>query len=486
MVLVPRLLATSFGAADSALSVTVVVLIAASAVLALAETSLVRMSKSRAKALVDDGHRGARSLRRLVEDPDAFLTPILLLVLLCQLVAATLIGVLAEHLFGTIGVVVATACEVILIFVLGEAVPKSWAVRNADRAALMTAPVVTAIVSFPPIKVISASLVGVARLLTPGMRKGDDQPDVTESELLAMADVAVAEDVIESEERALIHSIIEFGDTIVREVMVPRPDVTAVSADFGTGAALEVAIAAGFSRLPVFEESLDDVVGIAYTKDLVRAVRAGSESLSVRQFARPAHYVPETKRVAPLLREMQAQQYHLAVVVDEYGGTAGVVALEDLIEELVGEIVDEFDVSEPLIQPVSDAEYRISGQMAVDELNDLLRSALPVGDWDSIGGLLMSELGHIPVAGESVDAGDHVLTAEQVQGRRIRTVSLRRIDGQPLMGSTEGDEEPTSYSNGPAERPGIAEPHRGRRGFALEASSAPPSTPRISEPDPRP
>lgn len=212
MVLVPRLLATSFGAADSALSVTVVVLIAASAVLALAETSLVRMSKSRAKALVDDGHRGARSLRRLVEDPDAFLTPILLLVLLCQLVAATLIGVLAEHLFGTIGVVVATACEVILIFVLGEAVPKSWAVRNADRAALMTAPVVTAIVSFPPIKVISASLVGVARLLTPGMRKGDDQPDVTESELLAMADVAVAEDVIESEERALIHSIIEFGE----------------------------------------------------------------------------------------------------------------------------------------------------------------------------------------------------------------------------------------------------------------------------------
>ncbi|HLI45529.1 MAG TPA: hemolysin family protein, partial [Acidimicrobiales bacterium] len=332
-----------FGGADVGILVAVLVLIGASAVLALAETGLTRMSRPKAKALVDARHHGARALLRLVEDPERFLAPVLFLALLCQLVAATLVGVVAARLLGAWGVAVATAFEVVVIFVFGEAVPKQWAVRHADRAALLAAPVISVVVGFPPVRWISGLLIGIARAITPGGRDPSrGGSDVTESELLAFADVAVEDEAIEEGERTLIHQIIGFGDTIAREVMVPRPDVVAVDAATPAEAVLELAIRAGYSRIPVYRETIDDVTGVAFTKDLVRAVREGRDSVPVGEVAREVHCVPETKRVAPLLREMQRERYHLAVVIDEYGGTAGVVTLEDLIEELVGEIVDEF------------------------------------------------------------------------------------------------------------------------------------------------
>ena len=432
----------SFTGADGALLVAVFVLIAGSAILSLAETGLTRTSRARAKSLDDAGQRGARSLRRLVEEPEAFLAPILLLVLLFQLVAATLVGVIAAQVFGPIGVAVATAFEVVVIFVFSEAVPKQWAVRHSDRAALLAAPLVTTLVRFPPTRVVSGALIGLARLITPGGRSARSAPDVTESELLAFADVAALDEAIESDERILIHSIIEFGDTIVREVMVPRPDVVAVENSVEAGAVLERAIEAGYSRIPVFNQSLDDVIGIAFTKDLIRAARSGKEHCPVSQLCRPANYVPETKRVAPLMREMQAGQFHLAVVIDEYGGTAGVVTLEDLIEELVGEIVDEFDVDEPLIVPLGGGQFRVSSKMDVDEVNELLGADLPAGDWDSIGGLVLAISGHVPSEGESIEVDGHLLVAEKLQGRRIGSVRIARLAGPPLhSGPRNPDQE---------------------------------------------
>jgi CBS domain containing-hemolysin-like protein len=432
----------SFTGADGALLVAVFVLIAGSAILSLAETGLTRTSRARAKSLDDAGQRGARSLRRLVEEPEAFLAPILLLVLLFQLVAATLVGVIAAQVFGPIGVAVATAFEVVVIFVFSEAVPKQWAVRHSDRAALLAAPLVTTLVRFPPTRVVSGALIGLARLITPGGRSARSAPDVTESELLAFADVAALDEAIESDERILIHSIIEFGDTIVREVMVPRPDVVAVENSVEAGAVLERAIEAGYSRIPVFNQSLDDVIGIAFTKDLIRAARSGKEHCPVSQLCRPANYVPETKRVAPLMREMQAGQFHLAVVIDEYGGTAGVVTLEDLIEELVGEIVDEFDVDEPLIVPLGGGQFRVSSKMDVDEVNELLGADLPAGDWDSIGGLVLAISGHVPSEGESIEVDGHLLVAEKLQGRRIGSVRIARLDGPPMhSGPRNPDQE---------------------------------------------
>ncbi len=404
----------------------VVVLLAASAVLALSETSLVRMSRVKALALEDDHRRGARQLVRLVEQPEKFLNAILLLVLVCQLVVATLVGIVAEHWFGAWGVAAATFFEVIVIFVLAEALPKNWAVQNPERSALLAAPFVSSVVRFPPIRGISAALVSLADLLT-GPRRGHSA--VSESELLAMADVAMEEQVIETEEHALIHSIIEFGDTVVREVMVPRPDMRTVDADLTVSEALEVALEAGYSRLPAHDGNIDDVVGIAYIKDLVRSERAGLGADPVRGHVREGHFVPESKRVAGLMREMQERQYHLAVVVDEYGGTAGLVTLEDLIEELVGEIVDEFDVEEPPFVPLGHGEASVSARLAVDELNDLIHAELPTGSWDTVGGLLFGLLGKIPTEGEWVDVDEVRLVAERVQGNRIGRIRIVAVPG---------------------------------------------------------
>jgi len=192
----------------------------------------------------------------------------------------------------------------------------------------------------------------------------------------------------------------------------------------------------------VFNQSLDDVIGIAFTKDLIRAARSGKEHSPVSQVCRPANYVPETKRVAPLMREMQAGQFHLAIVIDEYGGTAGVVTLEDLIEELVGEIVDEFDVDDPLIVPLGGGQFRVSGKMDVDEVNELLGADLPAGDWDSIGGLVLAVSGHLPSEGESVEVDGHLLVAEKLQGRRIGSVRIVRLHGPALhTGPKNPDQE---------------------------------------------
>src|SRR5437588_5437462 len=390
----------------------------------MSETALTHTNKVRAIALEEEGDKRAASLARLVEHPERFLNPVLLVLLACQMVVATLVGLLGDR-FGTWGVVTGIAFEVIVIFVFAEAAPKTWAVQHPDRAALLSARPIAALVRFAPLHLISRGLIGLANVIIPG--KGlKEGPFVSEEELLAMADVAEQEEVIEREERALIHSIIEFGDTVVREVMVPRPDMVSVAAGTTVRDVLEIAMAAGYSRIPAYEQNIDDIVGIVYVKDLFRA---GDEAADrpVREFVRPAHFAPETKRVSELMREMQSEKFHMAIVVDEYGGTAGLVTLEDLIEELVGEIVDEYDVEEPNIEPLPGGDVRVNGRMPIDEVNELTHADFPEGDWDTVAGLFFNLLGHVPTEGETVDFNGHRLRAEKVQGRRIGRVRISKL-----------------------------------------------------------
>jgi putative hemolysin len=429
---------TGFHTEDIVLVIVIAVLLAASGLLALAETSLVRMSRIKAKSLADEKRRGAKQLARLVEQPAKFLNPILLLVLICQLVSATLVGVVAAHLLGGLGVLVGAAFEVIVIFVFFEAVPKNWAVHNPERAALLSAPVVTTLVRFPPIRVVSAFLIGLANLIIGRPASGDDdaiRPSyITDSELKAMADVAHEENVIEGGEREFIHSVIDFGDTVVREVMVPRPDMVAVEAETTITNALETALAAGYSRLPVHEQQIDDVVGIAYTKDLIRAERAGKGEQAVQGNARPPVFIPESKEVSALLRQMQEEKFHMAIVVDEYGGTAGLVTLEDLLEELVGEIVDEFDVEGPEVEEMADGSVIVSARYSVDDADDLLDAELPKGAWDTVGGLMMDLVGRVPDSGEVVESDGFRFTALEVRGRRIGRIKIERtVELEPEM-----------------------------------------------------
>lgn len=424
--------------ADWLIATAVAVLFLLSIVLAAAETALTRVSKAKAQALAETAGKRGEILLSLVEHQE-WLNPTLLVVLSTQLVQSTLLGVLAARLFGAWGVVTATVINVTLFFVVAEVAPKTWAIQHTDRAALASARPIKALANWAPLRLLSRGLIGLTNVILPGkgLKRG---PYTSEEELLAVADLAVQDDVIEAEERRLIESVIELGDTVVREVMVPRTDMVTVTAQFRVVDAMEVVILNGYSRIPACGEGIDDIIGIVHAKDLMRAERDGHEERTVAELARPAEFVPETKRVAELLREMQLRRFHMAIVVDEYGGTAGLVTLEDIIEELLGEIVDEFDVEDAMIEPLPGGDVRVNARMSLDEVNDLIHAQLPEGDWDTIGGLLLSELGHVPVEGEVVEVDGWQLTAQRVQGRRIGRVRLHRIHAfDPAAPPAAGD-----------------------------------------------
>jgi len=407
----------------AAILVAVFLLTLLSVVLAAAETALTRVSKAKAQALAETNPKRGEVLLGLVEHQE-WLNPTLLVALAAQLVQAALLGVLADDLFGAIGIVVVTALNVTLFFVVAEVAPKTWAIQHTERAALYAARPIRALARFWPLRLISRGLIGLTNVILPG--KGLKQgPFVSEEELLAIADMAVEDEVIEAEERQLIESLLDFGDTVVREVMVPRPDMVTVQGDFRISDVVEVAILNGFSRLPVTGSSIDDVIGVAYLKDLVRVERDGHGGDPVGSIARPPRFVPETKRVSVLLGEMRTERVHLCVVVDEHGGTAGLVTLEDLIEELVGEISDEYDVVEPEVCWGPDGSAVVPGATPVDEVNERLGIDVPEDeDYDSIGGFVLHELGHVPVAGEGVDVDGHRLVVDRMDGNRIERVRV--------------------------------------------------------------
>jgi CBS domain containing-hemolysin-like protein len=396
-----------------------------SAVLALAETSFTKMSRIRALALEEEGRKNASKLAKLLETPERTINSVLLLLLVCQFTAATLVGVLVEAA-GPAGVILGTVGEVVVFFVFSEVAPKTYAIQNTDKAALGLTPLLWWMTRFAPLRGLTSGLIGFANVVLPG--RGIKQgPFVTEEDLRTMANVAADEEVIEREERRLIHSIFEFGDTVVREVMLPRPDMIAIEADATIEQGIEKAIEAGFSRLPAYDETTDNIIGLVYVKDLVRSARGGEGDKPVRSQLRDAVFVPEQKRVAELLREMQSQQFHMAIVVDEYGGTAGLVTLEDLLEEIVGEITDEYDVEGPGIERLPNGALRVPGQLPINDLNEELRVELPDDEWDTVGGLVFNLLGHVPVEGEAVKLQGLEFRTERVQGRRIASVQITRV-----------------------------------------------------------
>ena len=438
--------------ADAAILAAVIVLFLISIVLAMAETAFTRMSRIRALSLEEEGRKGAHRLARMLEKPEQTLNVLLLLVLVSQLTSASLLGALLERSFGGAGLFIGLVIQILLYFVIGEVAPKTYAIQNPDRAALHVSGFLWAVTNFPPLRLLSRGLIGLANVLLPG--KGLKQgPFVTEEDLRTMADVAADEHEIEREERRLIHSIFEFGDTVVREVMRPRPDMVAIDANETIEAAIERAIEGGFSRIPCFEDDTDNIIGIVYLKDLVHRSRSGSGAEPVRVAVREAVFVPESKRVAELLREMRTQKFHMAIVVDEYGGTAGLVTLEDLLEEIVGEIVDEYDTEEPGVERLSGGGIRAPGRTPIDDVNEVLGVELPDTEWDTVGGLVFNLLGHVPEPGETVRFQGLEFRTEQVEGRRIVLVAIVPVagasGGEGRAGATDHQGAPERAAPGP-------------------------------------
>ncbi len=412
--------------ADVAMLVVIIVMTLLAAVLALAETSITRMTRSRAVALAQTQPRGGGRVLRIVENLERDLNSVYLSVNIVQTIQSALVGVLAARLFGAAGVAIGIVINVLVLFVIAEAAPKTWALQHTERAALLTAPMVE--FAGWVLRLPARALIGVANIILPGkgLKKG---PFVTEEEILALAEEAMEHAVIEESERDLIESIIDFGDTVVREIMVPRTDMVTVGADESIGECIDLAISKGLSRIPVYGENADDIEGIVYIKDMVRAEREGGQQLPIRGLARPAMFVPETKRVTELLAEMQARRTHMAIVVDEYGGTAGVATLEDLLEELVGEIADEFDDEVPNVEQLSNGDVLVNATLNVDDLNEELGLELPEGNYDSLGGMVFEMLGRVPVAGDevTVEGAAVRVIVERVDGRRVTRVRLVRV-----------------------------------------------------------
>jgi CBS domain containing-hemolysin-like protein len=415
--------------------VVIFVLILVVAVMSASEVCITRMNRVRAYRLKEDKRRGAGSLLRIVENPAPYLNVVLLLTLLSTIGGTTIASSLAIRHFHNIGELIATAAMTIVLFVFAEVTPKTFAIQQTDRVALALAPIIVALGRL--VGPLAKFLVKFANVLMPG--KGlPEGPFITEQELRASAEVAQEEGQIEEGEVELIHSIFEFGDTIVREVMVPRPDIVAVEHDKALRDVQAIVLSHGYSRVPVFREDLDDVVGIVYAKDVLKALHQGKHDGPLSEVVREAHYVPETKKVAELLREMQKEKFHIALVTDEYGSVSGLVTLEDLLEELVGEIADEYDREEPELVQVGDGLYRVSGKASIDDVNELLDVELPDEEWDTVAGLMLELFGRIPKSGDDVDFQGLSFTAEEVQGRRIAKVLIAR---RPGSGDDDGEVE---------------------------------------------
>ncbi len=391
-------------------------------VFVLAEASISTTSVIRIATLRDEQPKRVDRLTRLLDQPGAVLNPVRLIILASQLVQVVLVWVVASDLMATGWAVLVVVLDVLLAYVV-EVGGRTLGILHADRMAVALSGPTSMLALLLPIRVLARGLIGAGNIAIPG--KGlSAGPFALPAEFIAFADAAVEDEVLEPVERDLIESVITFGDTVVREVMVPRTDMTTVDRDQTVAEALELSSDVGYSRLPVEGENIDDLIGLVYVKDLIRAELDGGEDRRVDALLRQARFIPETKQVAHLLREMQEESFHMAIVVDEYGGVAGLVTLEDLIEELVGEIVDEYDVEEPLVERQRDGTLRVDGRILISDLNDIAGLSLPEGDFDTVAGLVFDRFGRVPTVGERTDADGYVLTVERVQARRITRVHV--------------------------------------------------------------
>ncbi|MGH2731865.1 MAG: hemolysin family protein [Actinomycetota bacterium] len=392
-----------------------------------------RLTIARARRLADDHPRRGSLLVQIARDPRPYLTGALLVMLTAR-VSATVLVTSALVRGGVRGApVIAIAVMTFILFQVTEIAPRSWALERLDHVVLASArPVWWLGIVLRPVASLMIRMSRLFLLILPG-RGVPRGPVTSEEEIMSMVEAAESEEVIETEERRMIHSIFEFGDTVVREVMAPRPDMICVEVDVGVVGILDVMLEHGFSRLPVIRGDIDNVVGIVHARQVMKRIRASSSGKDLRasDLMRPGLFVPESKKVAELLRELQQAKTQMAIVVDEYGGTAGLVTMEDLIEEIVGEIADEHEAEEPTVDRIDSATVRVNARLQIDELRHLLDLDLPNSEWDSVGGLVSGILGRVPSEGDRVAVAGVEFLVEKMKGRRVAQVTVHRIGDEP-------------------------------------------------------
>ncbi len=417
-----------------------ILLVVLAGLFSAADAALAAFSRARAEELKAQQRPGARRLVQLLDDPARYLNTALLLRLLCEVSAIVLVTTWVRDAFsGDWLPTVLTTIAVMLVvsFVVIGVAPRTVGRQHDVRIALLSAGPLSAVTTV--LGPIPAVLIMLGNAITPG-RGFSEGPFSSETELRELVDLAEASAVIESGERRMIHSVFELGDTTTREVMVPRPDVVYVERHKNLRQTLSLFLRSGYSRIPVIGENLDDIVGMAYLKDLVRRDFEAPDvqfTERVDEVMRPVHYVPESKPVDALLSELQARRQHIAVVIDEYGGTAGLITIEDVLEEIVGEITDEYDEDEVEVETLDNGAIRLSSRYPVDDLDELVGFDVLDDDVDSVGGLMAKHLGKVPIPGSVVECHGLRLEAERATGRRnkIDTVLVT------VVSSRHGDED---------------------------------------------
>jgi magnesium and cobalt exporter, CNNM family len=446
---------------DIWLLVLAAVLVVVAGLFSSADAALSSFSKVRAEEIAAEGKTGSNRLLKIVEDSPRYLNTALFLRMLCETAAIILVTVVMLDLIVPDGgsesgpqsitsrwlaMLATLGIMLVVSFVVIGVAPRTVGRQHSERIALLSSgPLLAFTKVLGPLPQL---LILVGNAITPG-RGFSEGPFASEAELRELVDLAEASSVIESGERQMIHSVFELGDTLVREVMVPRTDVVFIERTKTLRQAMSLALRSGYSRIPVIGENLDDIVGFAYLKDIVKRTYDRHEAESterVDSIMRPVLYVPDSKPVDELLREMQAERKHVAVVVDEYGGTAGLITIEDVLEEIVGEITDEYDVAHVDVEQLANGTLRVSSRYPVDDLEEVCGVAVEDDDVDTIGGLMAKHLGRVPIAGSVVEVNGLRFEAEAPIGRRNRigTVLIGRIE--PVRQNGEPESYPDSHA----------------------------------------
>jgi CBS domain containing-hemolysin-like protein len=411
---------------DVQLLIYALILVLLAGLVAMTDEALATVSPARAAEMARDGRRGSVALAAVASDAVRHLNLLLLLRLLCELTATTLVALVCVDSYGAgwrAALITAAAMTVVSFVAVGVA-PRTVGRQHAYAVGRATAPLVRWIGRV--LNPLASLLILIGNAVTPG--KGfPEGPFGSQVELRELVDLAEQRGVVEHGEREMIHSVFALGDTIAREVMVPRTEMVWIERPKTLQQALYLFLRSGFSRIPVIGDSVDDVLGVLYLKDVVRRTQSGDPAASagaVADLMRPATFVPESKPVDDLLSEMQAARTHLVIVVDEYGGTAGLVTIEDILEEIVGEITDEYDVERPPVEHLEDGSVRVTARLPIEDLGEIFGVELPADEVETVGGLLAQTLGRVPIPGATVDVGGLHLVAEDTAGRRNRIDSV--------------------------------------------------------------
>jgi len=418
--------AAAAGLPDVQLLIYAAVLVLLAGLVAMTDAALTTVSPARAAEMARDGRRGSVALAAVASDVVRHLNLLLLLRLVCELTATTLVALVCVDTYGAgwrAALVTAAAMTVVSFVVVGVA-PRTVGRQHAYAVGRATAPLVRWIGRV--LNPLASLLILIGNAVTPG-RGFPEGPFGSQVELRELVDLAEQRGVVEHGEREMIHSVFALGDTIAREVMVPRTEMVWIERPKTLQQALYLFLRSGFSRIPVIGESVDDVLGVLYLKDVVRRTQSGDPAASagaVADLMRPATFVPESKPVDDLLSEMQSARTHLVIVVDEYGGTAGLVTIEDILEEIVGEITDEYDVERPPVEHLADGSVRVTARLPIEDLGEIFGVELPADEVETVGGLLAQTLGRVPIPGATVDVGGLHLVAEDTAGRRNRIDSV--------------------------------------------------------------